>query len=63
MIAFNFLFNFKYKISFGVVNFYSFFIQPFTTGNIGFLLGPGWFILSLFLVQTVFIFIYPLIKK
>lgn len=26
-------------------------------------MGPTWFILSLFLVQTVFIFIYPLIKK
>ena len=63
MIVFYFLFNLKYKISFGVIDFYSFFIQPFTTGIIGFMLGPGWFILSLFLVQAVFIIINPLIKK
>lgn len=63
MIVFNFLFYFKYKISFGAINFYSFFVLPFTTGGVDFMIGPSWFILSLFLVQTFFIFLYPLVKK
>lgn len=65
MIIFCSLISWKYNISLGTISFYDLIIKPFTFGidNPGFLMGPTWFILSLFLVQTVFIFIYPLIKK
>jgi fucose 4-O-acetylase-like acetyltransferase len=59
---FAFLFYLKYKIFFWNFSFDKLFIQPFTSGSIGFWLEPAWFIFSLFLVQTSFVFIYPKIK-
>ncbi len=65
MIIFSLLIQWKYSISLGTISWYTIFIKPFTVGpgNPGFLLGPAWFILSLFLVQTIFIFLFPLIRK
>jgi len=65
MIIFCSLVSWKYNISLGTISFYDIFIKPFTIGidNPGFLIGSTWFILSLFLVQTVFVLIYPLIKR
>lgn len=65
MIIFSLLIRWKYSISLGIISWYTIFVKPFTVGpgNPGFLMGPAWFILSLFLVQNIFIFLFPLIKK
>ena len=65
MIIFSLLIFKKYSISLGVISWYTVFVKPFTVGpgNPGFLMGPAWFVLSLFLVQGTFIFLFPLIKK
>ncbi|MPM48942.1 hypothetical protein SDC9_95669 [bioreactor metagenome] len=65
MIIFSLIINWKYSISLGTISWYTIFVKPFTLGlgNPGFLMGPAWFILSLFLVQSVFIFLFPLIRK
>ena len=65
MVIFSLLIRWKYSISLGTISWYTIFVKPFTMGpeNPGFLMGPAWFILSLFLVQSIFVFLYPLIKK
>lgn len=65
LIIFCSLVSWKYSISLGTISFYDIFVKPFTLGmsDPGFFFGPGWFLLSLFLVQSVFVLTYPLIKK
>ncbi len=65
MIVFSLLIRWKYSISLGTISWYTIFVKPFTMGpeNPGFLMGPAWFILSLFLVQSIFIYLFPLIRK
>lgn len=62
-ILFGIIIKNKYKIILGEINFHNFFIQPFTDGSMGFLIQPAWFVVSLFIIQTFFILIYPIIKK
>lgn len=55
----------KYSISLGTISLRIFLINPFTwgLGNPGFFMNPSWFVVSLFLVQSIFVLIFPIIKK
>lgn len=62
LIIFCLAFQWKYNISLGNVSIYTLLVQPFTTGEMGFMMGPAWFLLSLFLVQFLFVLIFPIIR-